>query len=178
MNAKKYIPILKRKSTLGKFLYTFIIMFAIWIGFTTSLEPAELLTGAVVSLIIAFFTDRIFSCCGLRVLMPHKIIYFIQYFFVFIIALVKANFDVAKRIISPKLPINPGIVKFKTNLSNGFARMVLANSITLTPGTLTIDVIKDTFYIHWIDVSSEDPEIVYKEVAESFEKILMKIYED
>jgi len=56
--------------------------------------------------------------------------------------------------------------------------MVLANSITLTPGTLTIDVIKNTFYIHWIDVKSEDSEVVYKEIAESFEKILIKIYED
>ncbi|MCK5638923.1 MAG: Na+/H+ antiporter subunit E [Flavobacteriaceae bacterium] len=178
MSAKKNIPTLKRKSTLGKFIYTFIIMFLIWLGFTTSFEPAELITGVVVSLVIAFFTDRIFSCCGMKVLMPHKIFYFIQYFIIFIFALIKANFDVAKRVISPELPINPGIVKFKTKLTNGFARMVLANSITLTPGTLTIDAIGDTFYVHWIDVTSDDPKIVYKEIAESFEKILIKIYED
>ncbi|MCD6542916.1 MAG: Na+/H+ antiporter subunit E [Flavobacteriaceae bacterium] len=178
MKAKKNIPTLKRKSTLSKFIYTFIIMFAIWIGFTTSFEPAELITGAIVSLIIAFFTDRIFSCCGMKALMPHKIIYFIQYFFVFILALIKSNFDVARRVISPSLPINPGIVKFKTKLNNGFARMVLANTITLTPGTLTLDAIGNTFYIHWIDVVSDDPKIVYKEIAESFEKILIKIYED
>jgi multicomponent Na+:H+ antiporter subunit E len=54
----------------------------------------------------------------------------------------------------------------------------LANSITLTPGTLTIDVINNNFYIHWIDVKSDDPEKVYKEIAEPFEKILLKIYED
>jgi len=178
MSTKKNIPILKRKATPGKFVYTFIVMFVIWMAFTTSLEPAELITGAFVSLILAFFTNRIFSCCGLKVLMPHKIIYFIQYFFIFIIALIKANFDIAKRVVSPKLPINPGIVEFKTKLTNGFARMVLANTITLTPGTLTIDVIKNTFYIHWIDVTSDDPEVVYKEIAESFEKILFKIYED
>lgn len=178
MKDKKNIPTLKRKSTLSKFIYTFIIMFAIWIGFTISFEPAELITGVFVSLIIAFFTDRIFSCCGMKVLMPHKIIYFIQYFFVFIIALVKSNFDVAKRVISPDLPINPGIVKFKTKLTNGFARMVLANTITLTPGTLTIDAIGNTFYIHWIDVVSDDPKVAYKEIAESFERILLKIYED
>ncbi|MEN8187695.1 MAG: Na+/H+ antiporter subunit E [Bacteroidota bacterium] len=178
MKAKKNIPLLMRKSSPGKFLYTFIIMFAIWLGFTTSLEPAELITGVIVSLIIARFTDRIFSCCGMHVLMPHKMIYFIQYFFVFIIALIKANFDVAKRVVSPSLPINPGIVKFKTKLTNGFAKLVLANSITLTPGTLTIDAIGDTFYVHWIDVTSDDPEVAYKEIAESFEKILMKIYED
>lgn len=178
MSAKKNIPILKRKSTPGKFIYTFIVMFIIWMAFTTSLEPAELITGVIISLILALFTDRIFSCCGLKVLMPHKIIYFIQYFFVFMIALFKSNFDIAKRVLTPSLPINPGIVKFNTKLTNSFARLVLANSITLTPGTLTIDVIKNTFYIHWIDVKSDDSEVVYKEIAESFEKILMKIYED
>jgi multicomponent Na+:H+ antiporter subunit E len=94
------------------------------------------------------------------------------------IALIKSNFDIARRVISPKLPINPGIVKFETKLTNGFARLVLANSITLTPGTLTMDVINNKFYVHWIDVKSDDPEVVYREIAEPFEKILIKIYED
>ncbi|MEN8125138.1 MAG: Na+/H+ antiporter subunit E [Bacteroidota bacterium] len=178
MSKTKNIPILNRKSTPGKFIYTFIIMFIIWLAFTTSLDTPELITGVIVSLILAFFTDRIFSCCGLRILKPIKILYFIQYFFVFLLALIKSNFDIAKRVVSPALPINPGIVKFKTKLTNGFARMVLANSITLTPGTLTIDVINNNFYIHWIDVKSDDPEMVYKEIAEPFEKILLKIYED
>jgi len=116
MKSKSTIPILQRKSSIGKFVYTFIIMFAIWLAFTTSFEPAELITGVFVSLIIAFFTDRIFSCCGMKVLMPHKMIYFIQYFFVFLFALIKANFDVAKRVISPKLPINPGIEYIKAKM--------------------------------------------------------------
>jgi multicomponent Na+:H+ antiporter subunit E len=54
--------------------------------------------------------------------------------------------------------------------------MVLANSITLTPGTLTIDVIDDVFYIHWIDVQTTNPEDAFTHIAESFEKILLKIY--
>jgi multicomponent Na+:H+ antiporter subunit E len=54
--------------------------------------------------------------------------------------------------------------------------MVLANSITLTPGTLSIDIIDDTFYIHWIDVKTTDPEKAYTEIAETFEKILLKIF--
>jgi multicomponent Na+:H+ antiporter subunit E len=95
---------------------------------------------------------------------------------VFLGALLKANIDVARRVLSPSLPINPGIVTFKTKLKNDFAKMVLANSITLTPGTLTVDVIKNKFYVHWIDVTTEDPEKVYKEIAEPFEKILLKIY--
>ena len=54
--------------------------------------------------------------------------------------------------------------------------MILANSITLTPGTLTIDVIDDTYYIHWIDVTTTNPEEAFVEIAEKFENILMKIF--
>ena len=166
----------EEKSSVSKFLYTFIIVFVVWFGFTTSLDPVELITGAFVSLVIALLTSRVFSCCGLKVLMPQRIMYLVKYFFIFIGALLKANLDVARRVISPSLPINPGIVEFKTKLTNDFAKMVLANSITLTPGTLTIDVIGDTFYVHWIDVTTEDPEKAYKEIAEPFEKTLLKIY--
>jgi len=164
------------KFSFKKFIYTFIIIFIIWYGFTTSIQPAELITGVIVSLLIAFISVVNFNCCDPILITPSHIGYFIQYFFVFIAALIKANFDVARRVLSPKLDINPGIVVFKTELKNEFAKMVLANSITLTPGTLTIDIIKDQFYIHWIDVTTEEPDKVFEEIAAPFEKILLKIY--
>ncbi len=100
----------------------------------------------------------------------------IWYLIVFIIALINSNLDVARRVLTPSLPINPGIVKFKTKLTTNYSKMVLANSITLTPGTLTIDIVDDTFYIHWIDVKTTDPEKAFTEIAEQFEKILLKIF--
>ncbi|RLD32923.1 MAG: Na+/H+ antiporter subunit D, partial [Bacteroidetes bacterium] len=99
-----------------------------------------------------------------------------KYILVLLVALIKSNFDVARRVLTPSLPINPGIVKFKSKLPTEFSRMVLANSITLTPGTLSIDIIEDTFYIHWIDVKTTDPEEAFKEIAGQFEKILLKIF--
>jgi multicomponent Na+:H+ antiporter subunit E len=164
------------KFSLKKFTYTFIIVLLIWYGFTTSLQPTEVITGIIVSLLIAFISVKNFNCCDPILITPSHILYFIRYFFVFIGALIKANFDVARRVLSPELPINPGIVTFETKLTNDFAKMVLANSITLTPGTLMVDVIKNNFYVHWIDVTTEDPKEVYKEIAEPFEKILLKIY--
>jgi multicomponent Na+:H+ antiporter subunit E len=164
------------KFSFKKFIYTFLIIFLIWYGFTTSLQPAEIITGLIVSVLIAYVTVINFGCCDPILVNLSHIGYFFKYFFVFIIALIKSNFDVARRVLSSKLDINPGIVVFKTKLKNDFAKMVLANSITLTPGTLTVDVIKNNFYIHWIDVQTEDPEEVYKQIAEPFEKILLKIY--
>lgn len=164
------------KFSIKKFVYTFLIIFLIWYGFTTSLQPAEIITGVIVSLLIAFVSVINFNCCDPILVNISHIGYFFIYFFVFIIALIKSNFDVARRVLSPKLDINPGIVVFKTKLKNDFAKMVLANSITLTPGTLTVDVIKDNYYIHWIDVQTDDPEEVYKQIAAPFERILLKIY--
>ncbi len=166
----------KSTFSVSKFIYTFIIIFLIWYAFTTSLQPAELIVGAIVSLMIAYITVKNFNCCDPILMAPSHIIHFIKYFFVFLGALLKANFDVARRVINPKLPINPGIVSFETKLNNDFAKMVLANSITLTPGTLTIDVVDNTFYVHWIDVTTENKEEIYNEIAAPFEKILLKIY--
>ena len=98
------------------------------------------------------------------------------FLFTFLVALVKSNMDVARRVLSPSLPINPGIVKFKTSLKTNFSKMVLANAITLTPGTLSIDIIDDTYYIHWIDVKTTDPEKAKAEIAGKFEEILLKIF--
>ena len=82
----------------------------------------------------------------------------------------------ARRVITPSLPINPGIVEVKTKLKSKMGRMILANSITLTPGTLTIDIQDDILYIHWIDVQSEDIDEATKTIVRKFEKYLEKIY--
>jgi multicomponent Na+:H+ antiporter subunit E len=79
-------------------------------------------------------------------------------------------------VITPSLPINPGIVEVKTKLKSNMGRMILANSITLTPGTLTIDIKDDTLYIHWIDVKTEDVNEATEQIVRKFEKYLEKIY--
>ena len=80
------------------------------------------------------------------------------------------------RVISPSLPINPGIVEVKTKLKTGIGRLALANSITLTPGTLTVDIKEDSLFIHWIDVTSTDIEGATKNIVANFEKYLEVIY--
>ena len=89
--------------------------------------------------------------------------------------MVKANFDVAARVLNPKLPLNPGFVKVKTNLEGNASKLFLANSITLTPGTLTMEVEGDSLYIHWIDVKS--PEEKEKYISGRFEGILKGVFE-
>jgi len=163
-------------SRISKVLYTWLIVFILWLAFTATFELSEVATGLIISFVIALFSYRNFTNQGLKALNPINFVYWFQYIVVFLIALVKANFHVAKIVLSPKLPINPGIVEFESKLHSDFAKMILANSITLTPGTLSVDVIDQRFYIHWLQVESSDSETAYKEIAKQFEDILLKIY--
>ncbi len=163
-------------STISRFLYSWVIFFIVWLAFTSSLAPAEAITGLIVSFVIAIFSYERFTSWGFRGVQPKRLVYVVWYLIVFLIALVKANFNVARIVLTPSLPINPGIVEFETKLENEYAKMVLANSITLTPGTFTVDIIGNRFYIHWLEADVTDPDKVYREVAEPFEKILLKIF--
>ncbi len=89
-----------------------------------------------------------------------------------------ANLDVVYRVVHPDMPIRPGIVKVKTTLTTDSGLTALANSITLTPGTLTVDIAPGGYlYVHWINVKHEDIEGATRDIVTRFEKILRRIYE-
>jgi len=153
-----------------------LLLLGIWLLLNASLSPVVVVSGLAAALLIAvFFSVRhpVFKDMKLN---PKALIYFLIYIFVFTFELLKANFDVARRVLSPSLPINPGIVEVKTRLKSKIGRLVLANSITLTPGTLTVDIKEDSLFIHWIDVASTDIEGATKKIVEGFEKYLEVIY--
>ena len=153
-----------------------LLLLGIWLLLNASLSPVVLVAGIAVALIITvFFSARhpVFSDIKLN---PKAIAYFFIYIFVFTVELIKANMDVAVTVISPSLPINPGIVEVRTRLKSKIGRLVLANSITLTPGTLTVDIKEDSLFIHWIDVTSTDIEGATKKIVGNFEKYLEVIY--
>ena len=109
---------------------------------------------------------------------PVRFFWLLVYLPVYSYYVIMANFDVVYRALHPKMPINPGIVKIKTNLKTDSAITALANSITLTPGTMTVDVTDDGFlYIHWINVKSEDVEEATRIISQQFEWFIKKIFE-
>jgi multicomponent Na+:H+ antiporter subunit E len=89
----------------------------------------------------------------------------------------KSNIDVALRVLSPGLQIKPGIVKIRTNLKSDVARVFLANSITLTPGTMTVEMKDDVLYIHWIEVGASDITAASKAIIGPFEYFLGRIFD-
>ncbi len=131
----------------------------------------------VVIFITAFLVSLIFvQASELPKVTVKKVVYSVIYIFYLFIAIVQSNFDVARRVIQPHIPINPGIVKVKTRLKSKIGRMILANSITLTPGTLSVEVKDDYYYIHWIDVTDMDVEGATEKIVAGFEKYLEVIF--
>ncbi|MBN2789286.1 MAG: Na+/H+ antiporter subunit E [Candidatus Delongbacteria bacterium] len=146
------------------------LFYFIWTG-TTDLY--NILIIAFIALVISIIYNRsLFK----PMLSPKKWIYSIWYVIFLFIEIIKANFDVARRVVSPKIPINPGIVTVKTKLKSAMGRMILANSITLTPGTLTVDIDEDILYIHWIDVTNIDEKTATEKIVANFEKYLEVIF--
>jgi len=112
-----------------------------------------------------------------KFLQPQRYFWFLIYIIILIWECIKANFDVAYRVLHPAMPIKPGIVKIKLELQSEFARAMLANSITMTPGTITVDIVGDDLFVHWIYVSSEDPEQYSRKITGRFEKYIKKTFE-
>ncbi len=159
-----------------RFLH-FLILLGIWLALTWSLQWQEVLAGVIVALLADFLLGDIFPLGSVKVFYPVRFFWMCVYTVVFIFYVVKANFDVAYRVLNINMPIRPGIVKVRTRLKTDMARTFLANSITLTPGTLTVDMVGDHLYIHWINISSEDPEKETELIVGHFENLLERVFE-
>ena len=159
-------------------LIYFVLAFIIWLLLTWSLQAQIIIAGLAASVIVSLLFHEILPKEHHVFISPIRIFWFIVYVPVFFYYVIIANIDVVYRALHPKMPIKPGIVKIKTNLKTPSAITALANSITLTPGTLTVDLTDDGFlYIHWINVKSTDTEEATKRIGQRFEYFIAKIFE-
>lgn len=158
-------------------LVFFIVTFLLWLLLTWSLEYPRLLVGVAVSVVATLVYGAVFTTQPRKFANPFRYLIFIYYIPIFFYHCIKANFDVMYRVIHPDLPIKPGIVKVKTNLTTDIGKTFLANSITLTPGTMTVDLEDEYLYIHWIWVEDTDLDRTTKLIPEKFEKHLKGVFE-
>ena len=162
---------------LSKYIYTAIILFLLWIVLTSTFFWQELVAGIVLAAMVAAMGYSLFTEKGVGNFHPKRLAFLIIYIPVFLWDVVKANLDVAYRVLSPKMPIRPGIVEIHTDLKSDIAKLGLANSITLTPGTLTMDVDGDRMFIHWINVKSDDIKEASEDIGGKFERYMKVIFE-
>lgn len=158
------------------FFWLLVVTFVLWLALSSKFDWPELICGGLVCLIISLFGAHMYSKLGFPSLSIRMVLLFLVYIIVLFWEIIKANFDVAYRVIHPKMPIKPGIVVIKTGLKSDIAKMILANSITLTPGTFTLDVIGDKLLVHWINVKAEDIDEATSLIGHRFEKYLRVIF--
>lgn len=159
-------------------LIYFILGFIIWMLLTWTTDTQVVIAGLIASAIVAILFHEILPKEHHLFISPIRLFWLLVYLPVFFYYVMKANLDVVYRALHPKMPIKPGIVKIKTELTTESGITALANSITLTPGTLTMDLTDNGFlYIHWINVKSDDIEEATKHIAHKFEWFLKKIFE-
>ncbi len=156
---------------------TSIVLLGIWFSLTLSTNIQEITLGVVVSLIIAIATHGTLTGNLFTLLNPRKCLAAINYVLFFLGQMVKANIDIFFRIFRPVIPIRPGIVRADLTLKSERARAIVANSITLTPGTITIDIIGDEIFIHWVFLPSGDVHSETQSMVDSFAGRLEKIFE-
>jgi multicomponent Na+:H+ antiporter subunit E len=157
----------------------FLAAYIMWLLLNWLPDWQHAVIGIPIALIVSYLTGDMFAQRPHHFKEIRRYIWFLYYVPIFLWECFKANIDVAYRVSHPDIPIRPGIVKVKTALKSDTGLTFLANSITLTPGTLSVDVDekKGYLYVHWIDVKEKDVEGATKRIAERFERILGRIFE-
>ncbi len=169
----------------AKRIVLFAFAFVFWLLLVWPVTPSDghmlwgdISAGLIVAGFVALVARQIVTERFGRLVDPLRYFWAAVYLFVFGYYVIKANLDVAYRVLHPAMPIRPGIVRATSKLRSASARTALANSITLTPGTLTVDIAEDgTFYVHWINVLTLEEEETAKRILGRFEWFIQKILE-
>lgn len=163
----------------------FLMLLLFWVLLTWPAEVPglpylqDLGVGIAVAALVAWLLGEPGRSASARWLEPARYVWALAYLVVLAGYIVRANLDVAYRVLHPAMPIDPGLVQVKTRLRHPVARTVLGNSVTLTPGTLTVDLdAQGLLTIHWICVRSRDPEEAARMIIGRFEGFLEKIFEE
>lgn len=129
-----------------------LLLFAVWMILNGRATVEICVFGVLFSSGLFYFMCRFMGYSLRKELLLFRLIpWFVRYFWVLVKEIVKANVCVLKLILSPELQPEPAFVYFNTELHSGVARVILANSITLTPGTITVSLEDNQFCVHCLD---------------------------
>jgi multicomponent Na+:H+ antiporter subunit E len=151
-------------------LLNFILGF-IWMFLSNDYSSLAFAKGYFFGILILFVLRRFFQ----HRFYIYNVIAIIKLLYIFLIELVKSNISVLKVILSPKLNLRPGIFALETELKKDWEITILSNLITLTPGTLVLEVSEDnkTLYIHAMDI--DDVEQAKLDIKNTFEKAIKEV---
>ena len=150
-------------------LFWSALLFFMWLILTGNLQIANIFTGLTISFSIALLYTKLFPQEDFEFINPY---WLGVYILVLTKQLIISNIQIAIRTLSRDMRLAPAIVSVKTELKSDWKKLLLANSVTLTPGTLTLDVKDDMLYIHVIEFRDGDSKDA---ITKEFETIIKKI---
>ncbi|KXB07424.1 hypothetical protein AKJ52_00310 [candidate division MSBL1 archaeon SCGC-AAA382C18] len=170
-----------------RFIATFICMWILWLLFTGTNPQSvyqswqswnnstqEFVVGGIVSFIVSAISYKFFTKNPGDMINPKRWGYIIAYIPAYIWAEIKAHLNVAYRVLKPS-SMSPSIVEVPTELESDVGLTTLADSITMTPGTLTVEIDEEEpkLFVHWITAEDKtEPEQAYENVGEPLEKYI------
>lgn len=129
-----------------------LILFALWLIFSGKITTEIVIFGLILSAAVSLFCWKFLDYNPKNDWKAIKLLpQVIRYFIVLVIEVIKANAVMISLILSPKYEMEPVLVTFKTELKSDLARTILANSITLTPGTITAELAGNELKVHCLD---------------------------
>lgn len=169
-----FIRLMKREKGVFKMTFKVILLYILfWTILSENKSLESLIIGILLCSIVLFanknsYIGKTYKKRLIKFNMQIK--YWMNYIWILLKEIVVANIHVAAIVLSPSIKISPEVATFTTKLKSDFYRTVLANSITLTPGTLTLEMIGDELTVHCLK-----KEYVDGLVNSKFEEILLKM---
>ena len=176
---------MQKKTTFSAWLSTFVFCFLFWLLLTWSVHPLGLLMDAIFSAAVAAFTAKFFiHSKAFHFFNPARFFALIAYIFVFFWEMVKANLSMVGIVLTGKRNhCQSGIIRVPGDkgLTSEYGLAMISNCITMTPGTITVDVAEDEegnnyYYVHWIDVAEMDREKAGDIIKGTMEKWIGRIW--
>ncbi|SET06873.1 multisubunit sodium/proton antiporter, MrpE subunit [Natronincola peptidivorans] len=134
-------------------LFTLLLLF--WFVLAPELTIETIMVGAIAcSMVVLYSQDIIFGDKEMPLYSLKKLKIFVRFLATLLIEIVKANIEVAIIVLNPAMPIKPSFIRVPMMLKNDVNKVIYGNSVTLTPGTLTVDITDDEFIIHALTESA------------------------
>lgn len=161
---------------MGRLMLT-LFLYVFWLLLSAKTDAVTLIVGGVAALVVGGLWGGRLRCNPAKALDPRRWFWGLVFGVVFVWEMAKANFDVAYRVLHPRRPLSPGILRVTSRCQSPLGRVFLANAITLTPGTLTVDLHGETLYVHCIRIKTQALDAQRDRIVRRFDRLLTKIFD-
>lgn len=157
----------KTSGSMKTYAIPYLLLFGFWLILSPKISEQSIFMGLSVSaLVVLYSKDILFDQLEMPLYQMKHFLNMTHFIAILLVEIVKANIDVAKIVLNPSLPIQPQFIRVPMMIKNDMNKVIYGNSVTLTPGTLTVDITEDDFIIHALT----------NEAAEAMENSFIEIW--